>query len=373
MSELPVDDDADALDDTARAVVDEERAAARKFVQGLSADEIRSGVWFSKLIGGALKTYTDKVDWQYFQEKYEGVPADVVVDQRIKMASRYAALEGGLSTGAYTATVAATIGSLGGASPATVPAGFAAFMVDVVFVTQLQLRLAYDVAVLYRVPLDLSDPEDVWKLVRVAFTIKSGELAREGVSKAVPALLRPLLKKYYSGSVLHAAKAFPVVGKFLLQRNVIKFGIPLVGIPLSVLVNRYTTLAAGRHARAVFRNEARIVEVARSLAAASESPRLLLWVTWLVVEAGGASDDEAMLLRHLVRHVREVHEIVDEELAGVIDVDPGRVWRLLAETTGDVSDVMAAAHRVARVDGEPSAPQRRVLAALADQVAARAA
>ena len=31
-----------------------------------------------------------KVDWQYFQEKYKGVPADSIVDQRIKMAARYA-------------------------------------------------------------------------------------------------------------------------------------------------------------------------------------------------------------------------------------------------------------------------------------------
>jgi hypothetical protein len=79
-------------------------------------------------------------------------------------------------------------------------------MVDVAFITRLQLRLAYDVAVLYRVPLDLSDPDDMWKLIRVAFTIKSGEMAREGVAKAVPALMRPVIKRCYSRSVLTAAK-----------------------------------------------------------------------------------------------------------------------------------------------------------------------
>ena len=77
------------------------------------------------------------------------------------MAARYAALEGGLSAGAYTAAIAATLGSLGGASPATVPAATVTVMVDVAFITRLQLRLAYDVAVLYRVPLDPSDPDDM--------------------------------------------------------------------------------------------------------------------------------------------------------------------------------------------------------------------
>ena len=150
----------------------------------------------------ALDSYTDKVDWRYFQERYEGVPADAIVDQRIKMAARYAAIEGGLSAGAYTAAIVATIGSLGGASPVTVPAAFATVMVDVAFITRLQLRLAYDVAVLYRVPIDLSDPDDMWKLIRVAFTIKSGEAAREGVVKVVPLMVRPLIKRFYSGSVL---------------------------------------------------------------------------------------------------------------------------------------------------------------------------
>ncbi len=68
-----------------------------------------------------MNAYTEKVDWQYFQDRYAGVPADVVVDQRIKMAARYAALEGGLSAGAYTATVAATIGTAGVPPPQPSP------------------------------------------------------------------------------------------------------------------------------------------------------------------------------------------------------------------------------------------------------------
>src|SRR3546814_10570875 len=97
----------------------------------------------------------------------------------------------------------------------------------VAYTTRLQLQLAYDISVLYGVPLDTSDPDDLWKLVRIAFTIKSGEFVREGVLKTVPAMMRPLIKRFYSKSALAAAKGFPVVGKYLLQRTVIKVGIPL--------------------------------------------------------------------------------------------------------------------------------------------------
>lgn len=353
-----------------RKVVEQEQAAIRDFVKGLSGDDIKSGNWFTKLAAHAMNTYTEKVDWKYFQDRYAGVPADAIVDQRIKMAARYAALEGGLSAGAYTAAVAATIGSLGGASPATVPAAVATVTVDVAFITQLQLRLAYDVSVLYRVEIDVHDPDDLWKLIRVALTIKSGEAAGKTVSKAVPVMVRPLVKRFYSNSTLAAGRALPVVGKHLLQRNVIKIGIPLVGVPLAVLMNRYTTLVAGRHARAVFRNEARVIEAAEGLSERSRHPQLMLWVAWLVIRADAkakVSDDEALLMRHLVRLVRERHGVVDEQLAQVVDIDPDQVWKRVDAEPGDLSDVLDAAWRVATVDGDLTAREKAILAELGER------
>ena len=55
---------------------------------------------------------------------------DAVVEARIKLAARYAALEGGLSASAYTGAVAATIGSAGGASPLTASAAVLSFSAD---------------------------------------------------------------------------------------------------------------------------------------------------------------------------------------------------------------------------------------------------
>ncbi|UKA55474.1 hypothetical protein LFT45_06000 [Arthrobacter sp. FW305-BF8] len=378
MPEAPMDavnavdaDDAVNVDDVNDAdlkVVEDERAELREFVKGLSPDDIKSGGWFTKLIAQALGSYTEKVTWQYFQERYEGVPADAIVDQRIKMAARYAALEGGLSAGAYTAAIIATLGSLGGSSPATVPAAIVTVMVDVAFITRLQLRLAYDVAVLYRVPLDLSDPDDMWKLIRVAFTIKGGEVVRGGVSRVVPAIMRPVIKRFYSGAVLTAARGLPFVGKFLLQRTVIKIGIPLVGVPLAVVLNRYTTLVAGQHARDVFRNEARVIELARNLSERSQHPQLMLWVAWLVIMADGKiADDEAVLFRHLVRLVRDQHQVVDEQLARLVDIDPADVWRRLDAEPGDLSDILDVANRVAAVDGAVNGREKAVISELRDR------
>ncbi|WIB61438.1 hypothetical protein DEJ13_06305 [Curtobacterium sp. MCLR17_007] len=354
----------DAVDDDAatKAVVESEQEDLRSFVRGLTGDDVKTGGWFTKLIAHALTSYTTKVNAAYFQERYEGVPVDAIVEQRIKMAANYAALEGGLSAGAYTGAVATTIGTVGGASPLTVPAAVATVLVDVAFLTQLQLRLAYDISVLYRVPIDINDPDDLWKLIRVAFTIKGGELAKDGALKVVPAAVRPLVRAFIKGPALKAVKGLPFVGKFLLQRNIIKIGIPLVGVPLAVLLNRYTTLVAGRHARAVFRNDARILQMASSLSKSTKHPQLLLWVTWLMINADGkSSDDETQLMRHVVRTVRTDHDVVDSELAEVIELTQQDVWDRLDAEAGDMSDLIAAAEAVASVDGDFNARERRVL------------
>jgi tellurite resistance protein len=366
MPKNPIADEPAEEDEAARADVEEETDKLRHFVSSLTADDVKSGNWFEKLLAQSLKTYTDKVDAEYFQKKYRGVPADGIVDRRIKTAANYAAIEGGLSASAYTATVAATIGSLGGASPLTVPAAVTSVLVDVAFLTQLQIRLAWDVSVLYGIRLDPTDPEDLWKLIRVAFTIKGGEVVREGVLKAAPALIRPFVKRFYSGPALAAAKGLPVVGKHLLQRNVIKIAIPAVGVPLAVGLNHWTTVLAGRHAQAVFRNEARVIEIATGLARRTRHPQLMLWTAWLVITADKkVSDDEVLLMRHLVALARETHEVVDERLARVVDMDPDDVWERMASEEGDLSDVLDAAQRVAAVDGEASAAENAVLAEIA--------
>jgi tellurite resistance protein len=155
------------------------------------------------------------------------------------------------------------------------------------------------------------------------------------------------------------------VGKYLLQRNVIKIGIPLVGIPLATLLNRYTTQVAGRHARAVFRNEARVIELAEKLNHRSRHPQLMLWVAWLVITADNKiGDDETLLMKHLARIARDHHEVVDDQLADVVDLEPDEVWKRLDAEPGDLTDLLDLAERVATVDGAVTSRERDVIAEL---------
>jgi len=343
--------------DSEREEVEQDRAELRDFVKSLDPQDIASGNWFTKLLAHALDSYTEKVNAEWFKAKYPGVPADAIVEQRIKMASRYAAIEGGLSAGAYSAAAMTAI-----LAPITVPAAAASVLVDVAYTARLQIHLAYDIAVLYRVPLDLDDPDDLWKLVRIAFTIQGGQVAGEGLLKSVPAIVKPLVKAFYKGDVIKAGKALPVVGKHLLQRNVVKIGIPIVGVPLSVGINFYTTLLAGRHARAVFRNDARITEAADQITTRTKHPQSMLWVAWMLIMADGKiTDDETLLMKQLTKLANEKHGLTEADLEDVIDIDKDDLWRRLDAEDGDLLDLIDVAQKTAEIDGDVNKFETAVL------------
>jgi tellurite resistance protein len=134
------------------------------------------------------------------------------------------------------------------------------------------------------------------------------------------------------------------------------------------VLNRYTTLLAGRHAQAGFRNEARVIELAENLCERSQHRQLMLWVAWLVIKADDKiTDDEAALMRHLVRLARDQHQVVDERLARLVDIDPAEVWRRLDAEPGDLSDILDVADRVATVDGAVNAREKAVISELRDR------
>lgn len=344
-----------------------------EFVKGLSLDDVTKGDWFASLLTFSLGRYKSQVDAEFFASKYPGLPADALAQRRIDLAARYAAVEGALSAGAYTAAVAATIGSGGGASPLTLPAGGASFVVDMVYTTQLQLQLAYDLAVIYRVPLDPNDPEDLWKLIRIAFGIRAGEAAGAAALKGVPAVIRPAVKKFYSKGVLAAGRSLPVVGKYLLQRNVIKFAIPAVGVPLSTGINYWTTRTSGEQARQTFRQEASIVEIAERMCDQAGDYEELVPVIHLVARSDGKLSGPETLLLHQVAHILKdspLHSSTLAETKAAINVDHARLWEAIESSAPPRPRLYEAAVAVAALDGRVSDEEFAVLRRLASSCGA---
>lgn len=297
-------------DEQERSVVEKELSAIRSEISGESfqdlSNDVKSGDWFAKLLASSLKTYTDKATPEFFAKKYPGLPPDAVVDRQVALAQRYAGISGGLTASAYTAAVATTIGSAGGTSPLTVPAAFTAFTVDLFYLTRLQLRLAYDTSVIYGKRVDIDDPEDLYDLLRVAFGIKATEMAASAINRAAPEVVRLGVKSAAKGTTLASLKTLPLIGKHLLQRNMIKVAIPVVGIPLAVGLNVWSTGAVASTARQIYRDKALSDEKARRFVDYSADDGLLVSVVWAAIRADRATTPEEMLLlKDMVRFADE--------------------------------------------------------------------
>lgn len=356
--------------------VKQEVKRIREFVSKLSMDDLKSGDWFAKLLAYSLNQYATMVDAEYFKEKYPNLPPDAIVDARIKMAANYAAIEGALSSSAYTGAVIATIGSGGGSSPLTLPASGVSFVIDLSYTSYLQLRMTHDISVLYGIPLDINDPDDTWKLVKLAFGIKAGEATGGAAMKALPAFIRPIIKKIFSGATLTAVKSLPVVGKYLLQRNIIKFAIPGISVPLTVAVNRWMTVAAGERAKILLRREAQIVEASRRIVDHAEHIETLLATLWWIINIDKTIKDEERLLLHYLTIYAEKNDDRGEEFQqfinyfkSQIEIDEENLWELIKSVSIESAPKLyRAAVIAAAVDGKISKQEFELLKILAERL-----
>ena len=344
---------------------------AHEFAKSTSLEDIKSGEWFAKLLHLALKKYRENVNAAYFLEKYPGLPPDAIVDRRIDLAQKYAALEGGSTAAAYTAAVAATIGSQGGASPLTIPAALTAFAVDLGYTSLLQLRLAYDISVIYGKPLVYDDPEDLYDLLVLAFGIKVGEAFSDSLQKLSPEAVRILIKKTVTGSRLEWLKALPVVGKFLLQRNLIKMVIPVVGIGLGSGVNYFYTGSIGKRAKKMFRLRGAIEEAADQVSLDSlEYSYLFLQTIWLVIKADKqVQQEEAWYLRYLIAGLDEIDidGKVKQDFEAKINFDEERVMNQLRNLPPELStEIYNAACVASVIDGKLKDNELKFLQKLAE-------
>ena len=352
-----------------RGKVRRELDKLRDLAQKVSPEEVRQGEWFARLLRFSLDQYVDEVDAAYFDRLYPGLSPDEMVRARIELAARYASIEGGLTAGAYAGALAATVGSRGAASLVTLPAAGASFVLDLLFMSNLQLRLAYDIAVISGVPLDLEDPEDLWKLIRVAFVIQGRATRWEAFGKKAPLVVQPILLKIFTGDPAAAARSLPAMGRFLLQRNAVKFAIPGVGVPLTIAVNYWSANSAGDQAATVFRREARIMETARRITGRPVDPAELLWVLWLIVKADAVvHENERLLLKHVTALVGDLNSELSA-LAGLdrtIDFDLKSTVSIPDFVSQDKEALYQAGVAAAAVDGSIDSNELSRLKKVAD-------
>lgn len=315
--------------------VDQLREEAQKF----SIPAIRNGNWFNEFIKAMLGTYAEKIiaggGVEYFKKKYPGLTRDQIADKLCTLAMQYAAIAGGASGGISSAAVAATFGTAGGAAVVTVPTGVAAIVAEMLYTTRLQIRLVYDLSIIYGYPINVDDPEDLYKAFALAYgiTFVSGNLGT-----AVKTFTPEVARTYVRGLIHGHTQAIqqiairvlgPRIGRSITQRAILRTVVPGISIAISSSWNYFSTQHIATAARKEFLALGRIRDAVRDvssvLATMQDHAPLVVECMLAVITADGKFDTrEQELFNQVIKYLnvsddalKTVEDRVDISLSSV--------------------------------------------------------
>ena len=224
---------------------------ARQFARELDFEQVKSGEWFVRLLQKVVQSYDRNARAEYFRQKYPGLPPDEIADVLISVATRYAAVAGGVAGAAATSAQVSTLASAG----MTAPVFFGVIGSEMIYLSRIQLRLVLDLSVLYDLQLDAEDPEDVLMVFGYAMGIAPAEIAGKFATRAAGGATRTLVKRYISKNVLKALQDFARrLGFRILQRTILKYTVPAVSAAVGGGYNYLSTRALGNIAKNQFKN-----------------------------------------------------------------------------------------------------------------------
>ncbi|NCG22410.1 MAG: hypothetical protein GWP91_25625 [Rhodobacterales bacterium] len=350
---------------TLKAQIQSELRELQALAQQTPSAALGDGSWLLLAIRESFDGYTDDTHIHSLRTQHPG-QTDVhdLAQARISDATKRATIAGGLSAGAYASVVMATLAS-GGLAGITLPAAAAAFAADLYYVTRVQLRLAWDLSVIYDTPLNIQDDTDLRALTRVAFGVELDQEAHHATKGLAPLASRLGTRATTSIVRLASRPALQTVGRTLALRSLAKFAIPAIGVPLCAGINYLTTRSIGYAARDIFRGQDRARRLACTLRSAPNQQLLSRTVLLILRADGRLRAAESALVDDLIQGWPD---------AGLVTLDAQRdlatstsqLYTQLADASPDVQAlVFESAVHAALLDGELHSDESKVLGELA--------
>lgn len=238
----------------------------KKMVVSFGPARLKDGTWFNEFVHAMLSSYSEKIikagGVEYFRKKYPGLTQDAIAEKLCTLAMRYAAIAGGV-TGATSSTAV-----LGGF---TIPVIIASIGGEILYTTRLQVRLIYDLATIYGDPIDLNDPEQLYRAFMLAYGVSAvSASAGSVVAAAAPEVVRAQTFRFITGKtkiIQEAAKKIlgPRIGGMITRKAIIKVAVPVAGVAISSGWNYVSTKNMAEIGRQEFKLESRARQAAIDL------------------------------------------------------------------------------------------------------------
>jgi len=251
----------DSLDDIKR-IVQSKFDESREFIKTLEFNQINSGEWFNELLIKVIRTPEKNATATFFIQKYPGYSSDEIADILIETVEKHAAVVGGIAGAGATLSEINTIAT-SGLSGALIPT---VILTEMAGITWIQMRLIYDLSVVYNLPLDLEDPEDIFLIFGYALGIAPADLVGKGLQIATKSLTKRGVKQVFTKGTLKATQKIGAsIGVKVLQKTILKYAIPIASIGIGSLYNFLTTKSLGKIAKSHFKERGKLTDELQAL------------------------------------------------------------------------------------------------------------
>lgn len=249
-------------DEHVKAQVSKELEDAKTLAKTLNFEEVKSGEWFIKFLQQVVRAYDRNARATYFQKKYPGLPPDEIADILTSVTVKYATIAGAIAGVAATANEIAAISSAG----LTVSLFVGSIGAEMLYLSNIQMRLVLDMSVLYDLQLDTEDPEDILLIFGYALGVAPAEVLGKGLQVAARAGTKSAIKKVVRKGTLEALKKFGQrLGFKILQRTIIKYAVPVVSAAVGSGYNYIATKSVGKIAKIHFKNRGKATDELRAV------------------------------------------------------------------------------------------------------------
>ncbi len=255
MTTIPSSDD-----ENLKSQVSKELEEAKALAKSFEFEKVKNGEWFITLLKQVTKAYDRNARAAYFQKKYPGLSPDEIADILTSVTVRYATIAGAVAGVAASASEIASLGS-GGMTAALFVSSLGA---EMIYLSNIQMRLMLDMSVLYDLQLDPEDPEDILMVFGYALGVAPTEMLGKGLQVAARAGTTSTIKKVVSKGTLEAIKKFSQkLGFKILQKTIIKYAVPVASAVVGSGYNYVTTKSVGQIAKLHFKNRGKVTDELR--------------------------------------------------------------------------------------------------------------
>jgi tellurite resistance protein len=354
-------------DEVPKDQVSSELDTAKKLAKSMNFDEVKSGEWFISLLRKVIQSYDRNARATYFQKKYPGLPPDDIADILTTVAVRYATIAGAVAGAAATANQIAALSSAG----MTAALFVGSIGAEMLYLSQIQMRLVLDLSVVYDLQLDAEDPEDVLMIFGYTLGVTPTGMLGKGLQVAAGAATKGAVRKYISKGTLTAIKDFARrLGFKILQRTILKYAVPVASAAVGSSYNYATTKSVGRIAKAHLKNRGKVTDELRVLVSRQNTydiafPAAVMYVAQVDGQFSQKEKElyKAMLSRmsfdeHTQAEFQKLIESENNVLDAMANIEDVEIRRSLVETL-----ILMAIY-----DGELAEKEREFLESVAERL-----